>query len=297
MEWLVAKGLLDWIIGGGIALAVLLVFALFRCIGKAACAKRLGLNCGWMAFMPFLNAYLDGRLAEASDVQRFPLSEKRPKWGKRNLVLRILCVIFGFLFLVAVCVFAITLGLTFAHKLSNLKINGIVGLVSTIIGFITNAAAYFQDMNTATVITEFRVVYIICGVLMIAALVIFTVALIRALRLMFKTYSALSPKSAGGLLVLSFFIPLSMSVIFMVLGFSRTPVEKATAAERKAQRAEGRRKDREILKKNKELMKLNRQNRKKKAAEESSVITLPPPAEDNGEGPEAGPAEEEEKEA
>jgi hypothetical protein len=197
------------------------------------------------------------------------LSEKRNKWGKRNLVLRILCVIFSFLFVIGLCVFAVTLVLAFAHKLSNLKINGIVGLISTIVGFVTNAAAYFQDMNTPTVVTEFRVIYIISGTLMVASLVVFLIALIRHFRLMYKTYSALSPRKAGGLLVLSFFIPPSMSIIYMALGFSRKKGEQRPRREKKRRRVG--------------------KGKKKDEAEENSVIVLPPPAEEHDAAPAAEP--------
>ena len=267
MDWVV------WLIAALAVLLVLLILAILRCVGKAGCAKRLGLNCGWMAFMPFLNAYLDGRLTEASEVQLYPLSEKRRRWARSNLVLRILCVVFAFLFIIALCVFVLTLGLAFADKLKNLKINGIVGLVTTIIGFVTNAAAYIRDLSTPAVVSEFEVAYIIAAAVMVASLVVFTIAVIRHFRLMYITYSALSSKKAGGLLVLSFFIPSSTSIIYLVLGFSKTRSEKEAIRIKKAAAKDAKKKAR-AEKRN------ERKNKKKgtKKKEESSVIILPPPA-------------------
>ena len=61
-------------------LGLLAVFSLCARIGKLRCACRLGLNCGWMAFMPFLSAYLDGRIAQASHRLLNPDQPEGPHW-------------------------------------------------------------------------------------------------------------------------------------------------------------------------------------------------------------------------
>ena len=206
------------------AAVFLLLLWIADCLGKLLCANRLGLRSGWMAFLPFLGSYLEGRMAEVSDRLLQPNKKRLRAWSRHNLTLRILCVVFGGIALAAVILLLISLGLALANKLTKIQPGGIIGIISMVINFINNGIAYFRGETTNTIVREFNVLFLVCAALLLIAAIIWIVALVVHYLVMYKYYTALSPKKSGMLLVLSFFLPLAATIIRLVLGFSRPRV-------------------------------------------------------------------------
>ena len=200
MDWLV----LSEILLGVLLAALLLVIA--SGVGRLQCARRLGLGCGWMAFMPFLSAYLNGRMAEAGDRLRYPDRASGPRWGRHNLTVKILCVPFGSMFLFVLLALAVVAGLTLAEKLKHLSLSGPVGLTALLTGFVTNTIAFLKGESNNAVMAEFRIEIIVGLVIVALTAALFTLSLVFRYLLMYKTYAALAPEKAGWLLVLSFFL-------------------------------------------------------------------------------------------
>ncbi len=204
-----------------IALVVLLVFFLFLLfsrIGKACCASKLGLKCGWMAFMPFLNAYLDGRRAEASDDITDPDRKRKRKWGRRNLLLRVLSVLSIGLFIVALILFFITLVLAFFGDIMELKTGSLFDIIKMGVNFLTNIVSYIRDKSFLDTIKEYKLTSIASLAAMAVSVIICITSAVVEYLVLYKTYYAFSPKKAGLFLVLSFLLIPSIAVIFMVLG-------------------------------------------------------------------------------
>ena len=203
-----------------LGLLVVLLLLIFSRVGKAMCAHKLGLHCGWMAFMPFLNAYLDGRMAEASDRIIDPNKKKYRKWGRLHLFLRVVSVIAAMLFFVGLVIFVLTLILAFIGDIKHLKISGLVDLIKMIINDITNIVSYLKDESFSETIKSYKVTCIVSLSVMIVSAVVCIITAVIGYLSMYKTYSALAPKKAGILLVLSFLLIPSVTFIFMALGLS-----------------------------------------------------------------------------
>lgn len=203
-----------------LALLVVVLLLIFSRVGKAMCARKLGLHCGWMAFMPFLNAYLDGRMAEASDRIIDPGRKKYRKWGGLNLFLRVISVIAALLFLVALVIFVITLILAFIGDLKHLKINSVVDLIKMLINDITNIISYIKNESFADTLKAYKFTCIISLSVMAVSAVVGIITAVIGYLIMYKTYTALAPKRAGLLLVLSFLLIPSITFIFMALALS-----------------------------------------------------------------------------
>lgn len=212
-------------------LLVLLLFLIFARVGKLLCARKLGLGCGWMAFMPFLNAYLDGRMAEASDDILDPERKKKRKWGRRNLLLRVLSVISIGFFAAALVVFLITLVLAFFGDIMHIKMGSLIDMIKMGVNYITNIVSYIRDNSFLDTIKEYKFTCIISLSVMAVSLIILIISAVVGYLIMYKTYSAFSTKKAGLFLVLSFLLLPSAAVIFMVLGCAKkyAPLETAEA--------------------------------------------------------------------
>lgn len=204
-----------------IALVVLLIFFLFLLfsrIGKACCASKLGLKCGWMAFMPFLNAYLDGRMAEASDNFTDPNRKRKRKWGRLNLLLRVLSVISIGLFAISLILFFVTLVLAFFADIMHIKMGSIIDMIKLGVKFFTNIVSYIRDKSFLDTIKEYKLTSIASLTVMVISVIVFIVSAVVEYLVLYKTYYVFSPRKAGLYLVLSFLIVPSITVIFMVLG-------------------------------------------------------------------------------
>lgn len=203
------------------ALAVILVLWIVYCAAKLKCAKKLGLQCGWMAFLPFLSAYLDGRMAEACDRLTMPDKKRYRKWGRRNLFIRILRALFASVFLGAVIAFAILTATVIANELASFGAQGIVGKIAWVWSRLSNLVAFIKDMSNEQHVSELITACIIIGSVIAVSVIVFIISYVCRMLIRYKLYSAFNKKKAGGLLVLSFFLLPAPAFIMMTYGFSK----------------------------------------------------------------------------
>ncbi|MCR5611637.1 MAG: hypothetical protein K6F68_07425 [Clostridiales bacterium] len=203
------------------AAAVILVVWIVYCAAKLKCAKKFGLRCGWMAFLPFLSSYLDGRIAEASDRLLKPGKKRYRRWGRRNLCLRILCAVFASVFLGAVIAFSILVATVIANELSSFGAQGIVGKVAWVWSRLSNLVAFIKNMSNDEHVSELITACIIIGSVILVSVIIFFIAHVYRLMLRYKLYAAFNRNRAGVQLVLSFFLIPATAFIMMGNGFSK----------------------------------------------------------------------------
>ena len=187
---------------------------ILRAVGKCGCAYKMGLGTGWMAFIPFLNAWLAGRMAEFSDKECRKAAKKTPKWSVLCLVVRVFSVLFGSASLSALLVLLCTLFF---------KQNRFARNLMTFI-FAQTESEFLAGART---VVMFSVLALVGGALLFAATKVLDYLMT------YKIFYAFTPRKAGVCFVLSFFILAAEAVIFMVLGFSKkfVPVTAVPADE------------------------------------------------------------------
>lgn len=146
-------------------------------------SKKLGVEKGWLAFIPFADYWLQGKLAEED--QKFYAPEKKPvKWSTLYLVA-----------MIAVAVIAGILGGIVGGVTSVLSLNGSEG--ATMIILIVELMFYFFEF----------------------LLTIVSIALMAVV--FYKIYHRMAGESAIWMTLLSVFVPLAQQVILLVLAFSK----------------------------------------------------------------------------
>ncbi len=179
-----------------------LVVALLRAIGKCGCAYKMGLNSGWTSFIPFLSAWLSGRMAEFSDKECKRSGKKTPKWGILNLIVRVFGVLFGSVTLAALIVFVGTLFF---------KQNR----------FARNLMTFIFAQTEGEFLAGARTTVMIALLVMVAAALFFVATKVLDYVMTYKIFYAFSPRKAGPLFAVSFFIPVAGAVNLMVFGFAK----------------------------------------------------------------------------
>ncbi|MBO4364626.1 MAG: hypothetical protein J5912_09645 [Clostridia bacterium] len=201
-----------WFLVFLIPAVIALVCVILRAVGKCGCAYKMRLRSGWMAFIPFLSAWLSGRMAEFSDKECRRSAKKTPKWGILNLVVRVFGVLFGSVSLSALLVFICTLFF---------KQNR----------FARNLMTFIFAQTENEFLSGARTVVFLSLAVMIAGALLFAATKVLDYLMTYKIFYAFSPKKAGVCFVLSFFIPLVGAIIFMVFGFAKKYVPLREAAE------------------------------------------------------------------
>ena len=147
-------------------------------------SKKLGLPNGWMAFVPYANRVLLGRIAEESDERAYP-DEEPKKWSTIYLVLSILYSLF-------------------------------VPVISGVSASLAIFANFVEDSDpVVSLLSGFAIP---AGVIL---LVLTIPTLVVRYMILFRVYRVMAGKRAAGLTVLSIFVPEAVTVTLAVLGLGR----------------------------------------------------------------------------
>ena len=174
---------------------VLLLFALASYVISGVSflkiSKKLGVEKGWLSFIPIANYWLLGRLAE-EDGKRYHPEKKQTKWGKIYLTT-------GIVYLVVM-----------------LLISGVYGTFS-IIAAIGMAEGGSETAALGMSMVQLVVQLIADGVIIAMA----TAVTIICYVILYKLYHVMAGSSATWMLILSILVPVSQLVLLLVLAFSK----------------------------------------------------------------------------
>ncbi|MBQ8215342.1 MAG: hypothetical protein IJZ33_03690 [Clostridia bacterium] len=174
---------------------VLLLFALASYVISGVSflkiSKKLGVEKGWLSFIPIANYWLLGRLAE-EDGKRYHPEKKQTKWGKIYLTT-------GIVYLVVM-----------------LLISGVYGTFS-IIAAIGMAEGGSETAALGISMVQLVVQLIADGVIIAMA----TAVTIICYVILYKLYHVMAGSSATWMLILSILVPVSQLVLLLVLAFSK----------------------------------------------------------------------------
>lgn len=154
-------------------------------------SKKLGVEKGWLSFIPIANYWLLGRLAE-EDGKRYHPEKKQTKWGKIYLTT-------GIVYLVVM-----------------LLISGVYGTFS-IIAAIGMAEGGSETAALGISMVQLVVQLIADGVIIAMA----TAVTIICYVILYKLYHVMAGSSATWMLILSILVPVSQLVLLLVLAFSK----------------------------------------------------------------------------
>ena len=90
-----------------LSLPVSAVVCVVRGLGLLKISRKVGVKHGWMAFVPFANKFLIGRIAEVSDNRAYP-GKRHIKWSRLNLCLTFVLIAAACLLLTALSVYSVT---------------------------------------------------------------------------------------------------------------------------------------------------------------------------------------------
>lgn len=174
---------------------VLLLFALASYVISGVSflkiSKKLGVEKGWLSFIPIANYWLLGRLAE-EDGKRYHPEKKQTKWGKIYLTT-------GIVYLVVM-----------------MLISGVYGTFS-IIAAIGMAEGGSETAALGMSMVQLVVQLIADGVIIAMA----TAVTIICYVILYKLYHVMAGSSATWMLILSILVPVSQLVLLLVLAFSK----------------------------------------------------------------------------
>ena len=174
---------------------VLLLFALASYVISGVSflkiSKKLGVEKGWLSFIPIANYWLLGRLAE-EDGKRYHPEQKQTKWGKIYLTT-------GIVYLVVM-----------------LLISGVYGTFS-IIAAIGMAEGGSETAALGISMVQLVVQLIADGVIIAMA----TAVTIICYVILYKLYHVMAESSATWMLILTILVPVSQLVLLLVLAFSK----------------------------------------------------------------------------
>ena len=146
-------------------------------------SKKLGVARGWLAFIPFADYWLQGKLAEEDQKAYYP-EKKAVKWSMIYLV-----------------------GATVAAVLS--------GVLSGIQSGVTSVLSFNESEGATTIVMIVGLLfYFFSSILSLATTALLAVVL-------YKIYHRMAAKSAIWMTLLSVFVPLAQPVILAVLAFSK----------------------------------------------------------------------------
>ncbi|MBP3321336.1 MAG: hypothetical protein J6M12_03190 [Clostridia bacterium] len=179
----------------GVLMLWVLVTYVLSSVSLMKISKKLGVEKGWLAFIPMANYWLMGKLAE-EDGKRYHPEKKQKKWGKIYLTAGIVYLVATLLLTVAFIIFT---------------------TVFTIMG-VRNG-----EMTAASVSFVQNLVQIVFNFLVYAMMI---VVMIFGYIVLYKLYHVMAGSSATWMLILSIFVPVAQLVIMLLLAFSsKYPVE------------------------------------------------------------------------
>ena len=166
-----------------VVLPIALATYIVNGISMMKISKKLGVENGWLAFVPFANYWLLGRLAEEDQKVYYP-EKKAVRWS----VIYLVAVIVG------------------------MVISGILG---GIVGGVTAALEYSENTSSELMVLVIEAVYsLLSGALSLALSVLLAIVL-------YKFYHRMAEKSAIWMAILSVLVPFAQPVILLVLAFSK----------------------------------------------------------------------------
>ena len=166
-----------------VVLPIALATYIVNGISMMKISKKLGVENGWLAFVPFANYWLLGRLAEEDQKVYYP-EKKAVRWS----VIYLVAVIVG------------------------MVISGVLG---GIVGGVTAALEYSEHASASMAVLLVEGVYILLtGVLSLAMNALMAIVL-------YKFYHRMAEKSAIWMTLLSIFVSFAQPVILLVLAFSK----------------------------------------------------------------------------
>lgn len=154
-------------------------------------SKKLGVEKGWLSFIPIANYWLLGRLAE-EDGKRYHPEKKQTKWGKIYL----------------------TTGIVYFVVM--LLISGVYGTFSII------AAIGMAEGGSETAALGMSVIQLVVQLIADGVIIALATALtIICYVILYKLYHVMAGSSATWMLILSILVPVSQLVLLLVLAFSK----------------------------------------------------------------------------
>ena len=166
-----------------VVLPIALATYIVNGISMMKISKKLGVENGWLAFVPFANYWLLGRLAEEDQKVYYP-EKKAVRWS----VIYLVVVIVG------------------------MVLSGILGGIE---GGVTAALEYSEHASASMAVLLVEGVYILLtGVLSLAMNALMAIVL-------YKFYHRMAEKSAIWMTLLSIFVSFAQPVILLVLAFSK----------------------------------------------------------------------------
>jgi hypothetical protein len=154
-------------------------------------SKKLGVEKGWLSFIPIANYWLLGRLAE-EDGKRYHPEKKQTKWGKIYLTT-------GIVYLVVM-----------------LLISGVYGTFSII------AAIGMAEGGSETAALGMSVIQLVVQLIADGVIIALATALtIICYVILYKLYHVMAGSSATWMLILTILVPVSQLVLLLVLAFSK----------------------------------------------------------------------------
>ena len=195
-EWLASSLWLIYAVEFAIMMPIAVATYIVQALSLMRIAKKLDVPNGWMAFIPFANIYLIGKLAEKSDERAYPGGEGR-KWSK---------VLLGW----TIATIAVTLVLS----------------VLLTIGLVFAGVSMRPEKTMISVTVVSCVLYTL--ILMIPAVILSVyeyMAYYRIYRVM------AGQKNAVWMLLLSIFVNPAATVILAVLGFGKNFPRKEDAVQ------------------------------------------------------------------
>ena len=180
-----------------VVLPIALATYIVNGISMMKISKKLGVENGWLAFVPFANYWLLGRLAQEDQKVYYP-EKKAVRWS----VIYLVVVIVG------------------------MVLSGILGGIE---GGVTAALEYSEHASASMAVLLVEGVYILLtGVLSLAMNALMAIVL-------YKFYHRMAEKSAIWMTLLSIFVSFAQPVILLVLAFSnKYPLVDTLAGEEMA---------------------------------------------------------------
>ena len=184
-----------------IVLIVPTVMYLLESIALMRIGKKMGLSGGWRAFVPVLNLYFMGKIAEQDDLNRRP-DKKRKRWGRIALWLSVVLLLFSALFVAALAVLALFTGYSGSAGDTPSIVAGSFGIL--LVGILAYLAF-------------FTLVLVLCIVVWV---------------ILYKIYRAMADDHAIWMFVLSVFFGLATPILLLVLAFcSKFPLSRGKEAQ------------------------------------------------------------------
>ena len=157
-------------------------------LGYMRICKKVGVDKGWMAFVPVANLYLMGQIAEKSDRVAYPEKEPR-KWSRLLLGLSIGTLAASAVMSAFMVVIAVIVALPGNENVGWMMLVGMIAFYVVVVA-----------LGIALSVVEYMAIY--------------------------RIYRIMAGKSAVWMLLLSIFVSVAGTVLIVMLGFSsRYPVK------------------------------------------------------------------------